>query len=114
MQMTLTRRVVFSIREVIVALKHAYPDQVEVQMLPDNATRTDVKHVHKGRPDDHLCQPRVIRMGLVVIDPEGNEVYRLVRGDPSYLRMFRVGDPVHLEGELIGTYLRHSELEKAP
>ena len=45
MQMTLTRRVVFSIREVIVALKHAYPDQVEVQMLPDNATRTDVKHV---------------------------------------------------------------------
>ena len=45
MQMTLTRRVVFSIREVIVALKHAYPDQVEVQMLPDNATRTDVTHV---------------------------------------------------------------------
>ena len=45
MQMTLTPRVVFSIREVIVALKHAYPDQVEVQMLPDNATRTDVKHV---------------------------------------------------------------------
>lgn len=56
----------------------------------------------------------MIRMGLVVIDPEGNEVYRLVRGEPSSLRMFRVGDPVHLEGELIGTYLRHSELEKAP
>ena len=45
MQMTLTRRAVFSMKEVIVALKHAYPDQVEVQMLPDNATRTDVKHV---------------------------------------------------------------------
>lgn len=45
MQMTLTRRAVFTIREVIVALKHAYPDQVAVQMLPDNATSTDVKNV---------------------------------------------------------------------
>lgn len=53
-------------------------------------------------------------MGLVVIDPEGNEVYRLVRGDPTFLRLIRVGAPVHLDGELIGTYLRHSELEKAP
>lgn len=45
MQMTLTRRAVFSMREVIVALKHAYPDQVAVQMLPDSATSADVKNV---------------------------------------------------------------------
>lgn len=45
MQMTLTRRVVFSIREVIVALKHAYPDQVAVQMLPVDVTSTAAKNV---------------------------------------------------------------------
>lgn len=45
MQMTLTRRVVFSIREVIVALKHAYPDQVAVQMLPVDVNSTAAKNV---------------------------------------------------------------------
>lgn len=45
MQMTLTRRAVFSIREVIVALKHAYPDQVAVQMLPVDVNSTAAKNV---------------------------------------------------------------------
>lgn len=45
MQMTLTRRAVFSMREVIVALKHAYPDQVAVQMLPVDVNSTAAKNV---------------------------------------------------------------------
>lgn len=45
MQMTLTRRTVFSMREVIVALKHAYPDQVAVQMLPVDVNSTAAKNV---------------------------------------------------------------------
>ena len=45
MQMTLTRRTVFSMKEVIVALKHAYPDQVAVQMLPVDVNSTAAKNV---------------------------------------------------------------------
>ena len=52
MQMTPTRRAVFSMKEVIAALKYTYPDAIGVALLPDDLRAA--KEVSVGGTKDAL------------------------------------------------------------